>query len=363
MATVSLLAVASYFCTMHHHEIFMQRCLQLATLGQQWVAPNPMVGALVVNNGIVIGEGYHQQFGGPHAEVNAVNAVIDKTLLKGATIYVSLEPCSHFGKTPPCANLIIEHKIAKVVIACLDPNPLVAGKGIALLQEAGIEVITGVLEKEAIALNKIFIHFHTQKKPFVVLKWAQTADAFCGRYPNSSLSNKITNWYADVLVHQLRSTVTAILVGYKTALLDNPTLTNRKWFGKSPLRIIIDLENKLPQHLNVFKDGLSTLVFTLYPMQDTHSVSYLKLKNRERFIDEILETLYQKNIQSVLIEGGPKTLQLFIDNNAWNEAHIFTSDIIWQEGVHAPILIKSKEVTSTLLLNNAYKIFKPEISL
>jgi diaminohydroxyphosphoribosylaminopyrimidine deaminase / 5-amino-6-(5-phosphoribosylamino)uracil reductase len=360
---VSLFAAASYFCGMHYHELFMQRCLQLAALGQQWVAPNPMVGALVVNNGIIIGEGYHQHFGGPHAEVNAVNAVIDKTLLKGATIYVSLEPCAHFGKTPPCTKLIIEHKIAKVVIACLDPNPLVAGKGAAQLEHAGVEVIIGVLEKDARELNKRFIHYHTHKKPFVVLKWAQTEDGYCGRFNGSNLSHKITNWYSDVMVHQMRSKQSAILVGYNTALNDNPQLTARKWFGKNPIRIIIDLQCCLPQHLNIFTDGLPTLVFTLVPKQDTPTVSYLKVNNKEHFIIEILNILYQKNIQSLLVEGGPKTLQLFIDSATWNEAHIFTSNIKWQDGVKAPVLLKGVEVNSIINFNNTYKKFIPAFSL
>lgn len=341
----------------------MQRCLQLASLGQQWVSPNPMVGALVINNGIIIGEGYHQQFGGPHAEVNAINAVKDKTLLKGATIYVSLEPCAHYGKTPPCTNLIIEHKIAKVVIACLDPNPLVAGKGIAQLQEAGVEVIIGVLEKEAKELNKKFIYFQTNKKPFVILKWAQTADGFCGRPANSKLSNKITNWYADVLVHQLRSSTSAILIGYNTALLDNPSLTNRKWFGKNPLRMVIDLENKLPQDLKIFTDGQHTIVFTFTSKQNTQNVTYLQLNDHTQYIDEIMQTLYQKNVQSLLVEGGPQTLQLFIDNNVWNEAHIFTAPFNWHEGIKAPTFTKGEMVANHFLLDNAYKIFNSENNL
>jgi diaminohydroxyphosphoribosylaminopyrimidine deaminase/5-amino-6-(5-phosphoribosylamino)uracil reductase len=348
---------------MQNHDFFMQRCLQLAAIGEQWVAPNPMVGAVIVKHGKIIGEGYHQFFGEAHAEVNAIQSVQNKTLLKGATIYVSLEPCAHYGKTPPCTNLIIEHKIAKVVVACLDPNPLVAGKGVAQLKQAGIEVMIGVKEKEALALNKRFIYFQSNKKPFIILKWAQTADGFCGRYTNSTLSNKITNWYVDVLVHQLRSKVAAILVGYNTAVFDNPLLTTRKWKGKNPLRIVIDLENNLPQQLNLFSDGIPTLVFTYKPLQDNHAVSYIRLSNKEHFIDEILETLYQKNIQSVLIEGGPKTLQKFIDHNAWNEAHILTSNNAWHEGIKAPVLTNGVQVQHKNLLNNTYSIFKSENNL
>jgi diaminohydroxyphosphoribosylaminopyrimidine deaminase/5-amino-6-(5-phosphoribosylamino)uracil reductase len=341
----------------------MQRCLQLANLGKQWVAPNPMVGSVIVYNGEIIGEGYHTHFGGPHAEVNAINSVKDKSLLKGATIYVSLEPCAHFGKTPPCTNLIIEYQLATVVIACLDPNPLVAGKGLNQLKAAGIEVITGVLEKEATDLNKKFIHFYVQKKPFIILKWAQTADGICGRLPGSIFSKKITNWFADILVHQLRSSSQAILVGYNTALYDNPYLTTRHWFGKNIIRIVIDLNNQLPSHLNMFTDGFPTYIFTLNPKQNTATLSYFQIKNKEHLVDEILEALHRKNIQSLIVEGGPKTLQLFIDTHNWQEAHIFTSNIKWQNGIHAPKLTNAVETNSTKVLNNSYSINKPESKL
>ena len=348
---------------MHYHELFMQRCLQLAATGEQWVAPNPMVGAVVVKQNAIIGEGYHKQFGGPHAEVNAINAVKDKSLLEGATIYVSLEPCAHVGKTPPCTNLIIENKIAKVVIACLDPNPVVAGKGVAQLKQAGVEVIVGVLEKEAKELNKRFIHFHTYKKPYVVLKWAQTEDGYIGRLKGSTKSNKITNWYSDAIVHKMRSKQAAILVGYNTALNDNPQLTTRNWFGKNPIRVIIDLQCSLPQHLKIFTDGMPTFVFTLAPKQDTQTVSYFKLNNKEDVITEIFDTLYKKNIQSILVEGGPKTLQMFIDSNSWNEAHIFTSNFKWQSGLKAPDLFEIMEINSITNFNDTYKIVKPNLSL
>lgn len=342
----------------------MQRCLQLAAIGEQWVAPNPMVGAVVVKQDTIIGEGYHQQFGGAHAEVNAIHAVKDKALLEGATIYVSLEPCVHFGKTPPCTNLIIEHKISKVVIACLDPNPLVAGKGVAQLKQAGIEVIVGVLENESLTLNKRFIFFHRYKKPFVILKWAQTEDGYCGRLQGSGLSGKISSWYSDVLVHQMRSKESAILVGYNTALFDNPRLNTRKWFGKNPLRVVIDLEGKLPKHLQLFTDTDETLIFTLQPLQQTISTkNYIKLNEKENLTDAILETLFQKNIQSVIVEGGPKTLQEFINNKAWNEAHIFTSTATWGKGIKAPILNSGTVVYNQSILNDNYKIVKSENNL
>jgi len=348
---------------MVNHNIFMQRCLQLAAMGQQWVTPNPMVGAVVVKNGKIIGEGYHKEFGGPHAEVNAIEAVKDKTQLKGATIYVSLEPCAHFGKTPPCTNLIIEHKITKVVIACLDPNPMVAGKGVKHLKSAGIELEAGVLEREAQELNKIFFWFHTQKQPYVVLKWAQTADGFCGRIPNAKLSSKITNWYSNILVHKIRSAEAAILVGYNTALNDNPELTNRKWIGKNPLRIVLDLAGELPQNLRLFNDEKQTIVFTLKPKENTQHVSYFKLNSTLNIVNEVLNALFELKIQSVMIEGGPKTLQLFIDKKVWNEAHIFTSSREWQKGIKAPIIKKDTKVYDKINLTDSYQIFKPNYSL
>lgn len=338
----------------------MQRCLQLAAKGQSRVAPNPMVGAIIVNQGIIIGEGYHRAFGGPHAEVEAVNQVLNKDLIKGATVYVSLEPCAHFGKTPPCSNLLIEHQVATVVVACIDPNPLVSGKGIELLKSAGIKVITGILEKEAVELNKRFIIHHQQKRPFVTLKWAQTSDGYAGRLTNSGLSSKITDSYSHRLVHKLRSTEQAILIGYNTALIDNPSLTVRYWKGKNPIRIIIDKENTLPKHLNIFNDGFQTIVFTFNPKQSTNNVSYVKL-NKDYFLNQILDELYKRNLQSLLVEGGPATLKLFIENNFWDEAHIFTSNTDWGEGVKAPVINSSVEVFNEKLQNDYYQVLKPRL--
>lgn len=341
----------------------MQRCLQLAAIGQPWVAPNPMVGAVIVNNGIIIGEGYHAKFGEPHAEVNAINSVIDKSQIKGATIYVSLEPCAHFGKTPPCTNLIIEHQLAKVVIACLDPNPLVAGKGVMQLKNAGIEVEIGVLETEAKQLNKRFIYYHQYKLPYVTLKWAQTADGYCGRMAGSKQSRNISNWFSNILVHQLRSAESAILVGYNTALYDNPSLTTRKWFGNNPTRIVIDMEGQLPSSLNLYQNHHQTIVFTLHPSQNTAQVTYIKLSSKQGVIQEILKKLYELKLQSLLVEGGPKTLQMFIDSGLWNEAHIITSNQKWGEGIKAPLLTKGKEVYCQTVLNDYYQVINPEISL
>ena len=346
---------------MNKHELFMQRCLQLAAIGQQWVAPNPMVGAVVVNNGKIIGEGYHKNYGGPHAEVNAIQQTHNKSELEGATLYVSLEPCAHFGKTPPCTNLIVEHKIAKVYVACLDPNPLVAGKGVSQLKNAGIEVVVGVLAHEAKELNKRFINYYTNKKPYVVLKWAQTANGYCGRLPASQLSPKITNWFSDINVHQLRACQSAILIGYNTAKYDNPSLTTRKWFGKNPIRVIIDLDGLLAQNLDVFTDNNPTIVFTLNPKQSTNALSFVQINKQQNLLNEILTYLYEQNIQSLLVEGGPKTLQLFIDHKIWNEAHVFTSSNQWEQGVKAPQLNYGKEVQNTTVLGDNYKIINSEI--
>jgi diaminohydroxyphosphoribosylaminopyrimidine deaminase/5-amino-6-(5-phosphoribosylamino)uracil reductase len=345
---------------MLNHDIYMQRCLQLAALGRQWVAPNPMVGAVLVNNGKVIGEGFHLNFGGQHAEVNAINSVENKELIKDSTIYVSLEPCSHYGKTPPCANLLVEHEISKVVIACLDPNPLVAGKGVNLLKQAGLSVEVGILEKEAKELNKRFINFYTQKRPFISLKWAQTKDGICGREMHSNQSKKITDWYSDLWVHQQRSSEQAILVGFNTAVDDNPLLTNRNWFGKSPLRIVIDLRAELPEHLSLFNDHMPTHVFTLKPKPDNEFVIYHQLKSNKNWHHELLEILYEKKIQSLLVEGGPNTLQYFIDHNIWDEAHVFSSQQLWGHGLKAPSLKSSIEIYHQSLLNDQYSIYIPQ---
>jgi diaminohydroxyphosphoribosylaminopyrimidine deaminase/5-amino-6-(5-phosphoribosylamino)uracil reductase len=347
---------------MIEHQQYMQRCLQLAAKDQFSVAPNPMVGAVIVNQGVIIGEGYHRTFGGPHAEVEAVNQVINKDLIIGSTVYVSLEPCAHFGKTPPCAHLLIHHQVGTVVVACLDPNPLVAGKGIELLKNAGINVITGVLEKEALELNKSFITYHEQKRPYIILKWAQTADKFSGRPEKSLLSPKITDTFSNTMVHHLRSTTQAILVGYNTAMRDNPALNVRHWYGSAPIRIIIDVENTLPKHLKVLNDGGKTIVFTSKPADDKPNVSYVKLNSRQDIIPEILSELYDKNIQSLLVEGGPDTLKMFIEKNIWDEAHIFESNHHWGEGKKAAELKNFEVVFNQKLISDNYQIFKPKPS-
>ena len=302
------------------------------------VAPNPMVGAVIVHNNLIIGEGYHQEYGGPHAEVNAINNVKDKSLLKNATIFVSLEPCSHFGKTPPCSDLIIKHNIPKVVIATIDSNAVVCGNGISKLKAAGIEVITGVLEKEANQLNIAFNTFHTKKRPYISLKWAETKDGFIDdkRDSNDTPSLKISNSSSSRWVHKLRSETHSILVGTRTALLDNPSLTTRKWAGKNPIRIVIDTDLKLPKNLNLFDGSNPTLVINSVKSGIENNIEYIQINKDSKYIESMLNELWKRNIQSILIEGGTYTLQQFIDKNLWDETYRISTSIFLEEGVKSP---------------------------
>lgn len=339
-----------------NHEIFMQRCLQLAKLGYGFVAPNPMVGAVLVHNNQIIGEGYHKKHGGPHAEVNCIqNAIANgfENLLHKSTIYVSLEPCAHFGKTPPCADLIINYKIPTVVIGCRDPFLEVDGRGIEKLKQAGIKVIEGILEQQSRDLNKRFFYFHQQHKPFVILKWAQTADGFIGNTGNERLmiSNEITNR----LVHQWRSQESAILVGTNTAFKDDPQLTNRFWLGAHPLRLVTDFKNVLPATHKIFSGEAPTIVFNY----DRHTITeglkfpgfenityWYKLEGQRSTITEMMEACYTLGIQSILVEGGARLQQSFIDENCWNEARVITNpDLLINTGISAPVL---KDIESLL---------------
>jgi len=318
------------------HEHFMQRCFELAQQGLGSVAPNPMVGSVIVHEEKIIGEGYHQKFGAPHAEVNAINSVTNNELLKSSTLYVNLEPCSHHGKTPPCADLIIEKQIPKVVICNTDPNPLVAGNGIEKLNNAGIEVVTGVLEKEGLELNKRFFTFHTKHRPYIILKWAQSSDGFFTK--GNDKQYWITGELAKKIVHRWRSEEQAILVGGNTSLVDNPQLNNR-YFDKEkqPARIVIDKDLTLPETLNVFDNGIKTIVFNAVTEKSEDSITYVKIPF-QNLPDEICKALYKLNIQSVIIEGGAKTLQLFINNNLWDEARIFTGNVKFENGIYAPAI-------------------------
>ncbi|WP_374987989.1 bifunctional diaminohydroxyphosphoribosylaminopyrimidine deaminase/5-amino-6-(5-phosphoribosylamino)uracil reductase RibD [Marinoscillum sp. MHG1-6] len=315
-------------------QLFMQRALELAQLGVGSVAPNPMVGCVIVYEGKIIGEGYHELFGGPHAEVNAVNSVKDVELLSESTVYVTLEPCSHFGKTPPCADLLVEKKVKKVIICNDDPNPQVAGRGIRKLRDAGIAVEVGLLADKGLEINKRFFTFQRLHRPYVVLKWAQTRDGFVAR--ENFDSKWISNAQSRQLVHKWRSEESSIMVGTNTAIYDNPSLTVRDWQGKNPVRVVIDRELKLRDDSNLFDGEVQTLVLTLKERESTEKVKYITLKNLEP--ESILEVLYNQKLLSVLIEGGSALLQSFIKVNLWDEARVFTSETKFERGIAAPVL-------------------------
>jgi diaminohydroxyphosphoribosylaminopyrimidine deaminase/5-amino-6-(5-phosphoribosylamino)uracil reductase len=341
-------------------EFFMNRCLQLAKKGEGYVDPNPLVGSVIVLNNRVIGEGFHARYGEAHAEVNAINSVSDKSLLKSATIYVSLEPCSHHGKTPPCADLIIHHKIPKVVIGMQDPFLKVNGSGISRLQQAGCEVKTGVLEKECYQLNKAFITFHTKKRPYLILKWAQTLDGFIDktREPGSlNESNWITDEVCRSLVHKWRSEIPAIMVGKNTASLDNPRLDTRFWGGRNPVRIVTDQGLDLPKHLHLFDQSQKTIVLNALKNDKEDNLEYLKIDFGKGFLNSLMELLYQKEINSLLVEGGQQLLQSFINQNYWDEARIFTGNKYFTQGVSAP-KITGYNVGLELIGNSQLSIIK-----
>lgn len=319
----------------------MRRCLDLAALGAGFVSPNPMVGAVIVHKNKIIGEGYHQKYGQPHAEVNAINSVLNhfdnaKDLLKEATIYVSLEPCAHFGKTPPCADLIIKHQILKVVVGCRDPFVQVDGKGIEKLRAAGIEVIENVLEKECLDLNKRFFTRVQKQRPYIILKWAQTQDQYFA--PDNGTKKWISDEVSKKLVHQWRSEEDAVLVGKNTAAADNPQLNNRyNPNAKQPKRIVIDQHLELQSDLHLFDQSTETFIFNAVKTALEGKLKYISLEEFELFLSQyILFQLYLQDIQSIIIEGGAKTLQLFIEAGLWDEARIFTSKTRWGKGIKAP---------------------------
>lgn len=318
-------------------EKYIARCIQLAKNGLCNAAPNPMVGAVIVHNDTIIGEGYHIRCGEAHAEVNAVRSVKDKSLLKESTIYVSLEPCSHHGKTPPCADLIINKGIPRVVVGCQDPFSLVAGRGIAKLREAGIEVKVGVLEEECRQLIRRFVTFNTLRRPFITLKWAESADGFIDLHRTEGHPYIFSSPLSSMLVHKRRAEHSAILVGRRTALLDNPSLTTRNWFGKNPVRMVIDKDLALPKHLALFDGSVRTLVFT--QREDTSNrpnVEHIRLDFKIDILPQIMEVLYKEKLQSLMVEGGSILLQSFIDAGCWDEAYIEQSDAHLKDGVKAP---------------------------
>ena len=316
----------------------MQRCLDLAQLGSGYVAPNPMVGAVIVLNEEIIGEGFHQKYGEAHAEVNAINSVDDKSLLSEATIYVSLEPCAHHGKTPPCADLLVTHKFKRVVIGCVDSNELVAGKGIERLHEAGIEVTVGILEKECKALNKRFFTYLNKQRPYIVLKWAQTQDGYIDRPREEEITERKINWISapetQSLVHHWRSQEPAILVGWKTVEHDNPSLTVREVSGKNPLRVIIDSQLNMPQDSTVYTDGDRTVIINKIKTETIANVELIKLNQINT--KNILDVLYGLNISSVFVEGGSSTIQHFLVDGYWDEARVIVGKQTFGDGIKGP---------------------------
>lgn len=324
---------------MEKHIPFMQRALILARQGAGRVAPNPLVGCVMVCDGKIIGEGYHHEFGGPHAEVLAIKNVKDQDLLLRSTLYVTLEPCAHHGKTPPCSDLIISKGIPKVVIACRDPFPEVNGKGIEKLQSAGVEVISDVLKKEAAFLNRRFFTFHSKKRPYIILKWAESQDHFIDRKreSNTPFQNRITGDQSRMLVHKWRTEEASILVGKNTVLLDDPQLTARYYQGKQPLRIIIDKHLEIPTGSKVFSAGTDTLVINAKKNENSGNILYRTI-DWENSEQSILELLYEMNILSLIIEGGTTTLERFIDAGLWDEARIFSTSQRFGEGHPAPVL-------------------------
>lgn len=343
-----------YFCSVTTDATYMARCLQLAKNGLGTTYPNPMVGSVVVHDDRIIGEGWHHSAGQPHAEVNAINSVLDSKLLQDATIYVNLEPCSHFGKTPPCANLIIEKKIKKVVIGATDPNREVAGRGIRRLRQAGCEVITGVLEAESMSLNKRFFTFHQKKRPYVILKWAQTSDGFLA--PASKEDQKpvwITTLESRQWVHQMRAKEQAILVGTQTVLDDNPSLTARQWNGPSPVRIVLDRTLKIPEVASVYDQRVPTIFISEKEGEARKNVSFESIDFSNDVAEQVCDLIYKNHFQSVIVEGGARTLQTFLDEGLWDEAWVFVGVASFGEGLKAPRLEAeciSEETINTDLL-------------
>lgn len=325
------------------NQAFMRRALELAENGRGSVSPNPMVGCVIVHDERIIGEGFHQKLGGPHAEVNAIKSVENQELLKNSTVYVTLEPCAHWGKTPPCANLLVEKQVKKVVIAAADSNPLVGGKGIEILRNAGIEVETGLLEQEARWQNRRFFTQIEKQRPYIILKWAQTSDGFVARGDFSS--KWISGSQSRQLVHKWRAEEDAILVGKNTALYDNPSLNVRDWVGKNPVRIVLDSILELPENLKLFDQSIPTICFNSKKSETKENLEFVNLGDNFSPAD-ILKELNTRKIQSLIVEGGSKVLSGFIDSGLWDEARVFTGKAKFETGIPAPTL--NQNPTETL---------------
>jgi len=329
-----------YSLSMQEQIKYMRRCFELARMGRNRVAPNPMVGAVIVHNNRIIGEGYHREFGKPHAEVNAISSVADKSLLTESTMYVNLEPCSHYGKTPPCSDLIVQKKIKKVVIGCLDSNPEVAGKGVSHMRQYGVMVDLGILEKESRKLNRRFFIFHEKHRPYIILKWAQSADGYMDidRSDDKPEIHWISTVQSKRLVHTWRAMEAAILIGNRTAINDDPELTTREVFGTNTLRILIDPGLKTDVKHKVYNSSSKTLVFNLLKNVIKDNIEYVKLNDSSDLLHHILNELYRRNILTVIVEGGKKTHQSFIESDLWNEARVINGKVFFKDGLKAPEL-------------------------
>ena len=342
---------------MTNDEKYMMRCIQLAQNGKLGAAPNPMVGAVVVCDGRIIGEGYHAKCGEAHAEVNAINSVKDESLLHRSTLYVSLEPCAHYGKTPPCAKLIVSKGIPKVVIGCQDPFSKVAGKGIEILKQAGCEVVVGVLEKACQDLNKAFFTVQLKHRPFITLKWAQSADGYMDVERNDGEPVKLSSPLTQLIAHKRRAEHQAIIVGTQTARLDNPSLNVRDWCGPQPLRIVIDKNLTLPRHLHLFDGSQPTLVVT-EKNETIAGAMTLQVDFNQSILPQLMEELQRRNIQSLLVEGGSKLLQSFIDEGLWDEAYVEHCPQVLGHGILSPSLINPKKsFKKSLIMGRNYHIF------
>jgi diaminohydroxyphosphoribosylaminopyrimidine deaminase/5-amino-6-(5-phosphoribosylamino)uracil reductase len=337
-------------------ELYMRRCVDLGKLGAGSVAPNPMVGALLVHDNKIIGEGYHKQYGREHAEVNCIMSVNteNERFIQSSTLFVSLEPCAHHGKTPPCTDLIIQKKIPKVVIGCRDPFDQVNGRGIEKLKNAGIDVVVNLLHDECFDLNRRFFTCQTKHRPYILLKWAQSSNAKIANldYSRVFISNEFTNR----LVHKWRSEESSVLVGTNTALQDDPYLTNRLWTGKHPLRVILDLDLKLPRSLKVFDSTAPTMIINFLKKEKQANLIYYQIARGASVVDQIIQAIFHHNIQSLIVEGGARLLQAFIDEKMWDEARVITSEeFIMENGLPAPEL---KNCT----LNHSEKILSDRIA-
>ncbi|MFW5877743.1 MAG: bifunctional diaminohydroxyphosphoribosylaminopyrimidine deaminase/5-amino-6-(5-phosphoribosylamino)uracil reductase RibD [bacterium] len=340
------------------HEKYMRRCLELARKGTGRTGSNPLVGSVIVHEGKIIGEGFHREYGGPHAEVNAINSVKNKDLLSGSTIYVNMEPCAHYGKTPPCSLLIRESKIPEVVISMIDPHSEVSGKGIKILERAGINVTTGILEKESRFLNRRFLVNQLLERPYIILKWAQSKDGFIDkiRAPGDPVQpNWITNQTCRMLVHKWRSEEAGIIAGVNTILTDNPALNVRNWSGKNPVRVVIDRGDKIPGHYKIKDDSEKTLIFTQSRRKfQGKNTEFITLPH-DYSLREFLKKLLKEGIHSLIVEGGLTFFNQFIDNDLWDEARIFTGDINFKNGVKAPE-IEENAIFFDIFRNNKLEI-------